>query len=562
MNEQPLIFLWVYNEQFTPILIPTFVPFIKPMKVESISPQHLSQLSTRDRDYLMNSDKLKEYIKYPFSYEAFSQIIEDRAHHSYDRQLLQQVIKDQYEGLAISDKTSKHIKALSTPDSYTVITAHQPSLLTGPLYYVFKILSAINLAARLNKDFPNKHIIPVFVIGGEDHDFDEINHLHLYGKRLAWEREAIGSVGNLDTDGLNEILSEVGQVLGERSQALDLVAALKKDVTASTTYGDFSFKLTHRLFDELGLVILRMHDTRLKTAFIPQMEKELTEQASHKLVKATQDEIKSKFDYNFQAHAREINLFHNDSKTGRNRIVFEEDRYSVLNTELSFSKKEILALLKSHPERFSPNVIMRPLFQDSILPNLAYIGGGGELAYWTERKSQFEHFGIPYPMLIRRQSGMILTASMDKQRSKLNLSIDELFKNENDLTKLLLSSASVPEYSLAEYKTELEQLYKKVEEHVATIDPSLVKTTGAEANKGSKSLDYLESKLKKVIKQREEVNLNRMTKLKTSLFPKGLQERHDNIFQYISDYGISIIGDLLPYCNPFDKDFKVFMPQK
>ncbi len=531
------------------------------MKVETITPQHLSQFSTRDRDYLLHPEKLQGFIQYPFSYEAFAEIIKDRAAVSYDRSLLQQVIKDQYSQVSISESTNHHIEALSNSDSYTVITAHQPSLLTGPLYYVFKILSAINLAARLNKDFPDKKIIPVFVIGGEDHDFEEINHLHLYGKKITWEKKALGSVGHLDTEGLASVLDEVQNILGDRSQALDLLQSLKEDASNSATYGEFSFKLTHRLFDELGLVILRMGDPRLKAAFAPLMAKELTQRASLKLVNTTQEAIKEKLGYDPQAFVREINLFHNEKSTGRNRIVYEGGRYTVLDTDLSFTEAEILDLLNEHPERFSPNVVMRPIFEDSILPNLAYIGGGGELAYWAERKSQFEYFGVPFPMLVRRQSGMILTPAMDKQRSKLGLSLVDIFQNENELTNLLLSSTSEPDYTLTTYKLEMEELYKKVESHINSIDPSLKKTAAAEATKGAKSLDYLESKLKKSLKQKEEVNLNRMTKLKSTLFPKGLQERHDNILQYISAYGIDIIKDLLPHCDPFDKTFKIFMPQ-
>ncbi len=531
------------------------------MKVESIHPQHLTQFSARDRDYLLHPEKLQGFIQYPFSYEAFSQIIKDREGVTYDRALLQQVIKDQYSQLPSSDATNKHIEALSSDDSYTVITAHQPSLLTGPLYYVFKILSAINLAARLNKDFPDKKIIPVFVIGGEDHDFEEINHLHLYGKTITWEREALGSVGLLDTEGLIPVLDEVEHILGDRSKASDLIKRLKEDASSSASYGEFSFKLTHRLFDELGLVILRMGDPRLKAAFAPHMAKELTQRASHHLVNATQEAIKEKLGYDSQAFVREINLFHNEKSTGRNRIVFEDGRYAILDTDLSFTEAEILNLLQEHPERFSPNVVMRPIFEDSILPNLAYIGGGGELAYWAERKSQFEYFGVPYPMLVRRQSGMILTASMDKQRSKLGLGLDDLFRNENDLTTMLLSSATEPDYALTDFKQELTELYTKIENHIGSIDPSLKKTAAAEATKGIKSLDYLESKLKKSLKQKEEVNLNRMTKLKSTLFPKGLQERHDNILQYVSAYGVGIIKDLLPHCDPFDKTFKIFMPQ-
>jgi len=259
-----------------------------------------------------------------------------------------------------------------------------------------------------------------------------------------------------------------------------LMSAIKSDLKKVKTYGEFSFHLTHRLMDHLGLIILRMSDPQLKRAFIPQLKRELLERPSQQLVQTTQTKIKEAKGYDSQAHAREINLFYID-KHGRNRIEHKGDSYYVLNTDIRFSEAQLLETLNEHPERFSPNVVMRPLYQDTILPNLAYIGGGGELAYWMERKTQFEEFGVPFPMLIRRQSGMILTASMDKQRSKLGLAFTDIFKDENELTKLLLSAEDIPDYSLSAFKKELSALFAKMENHIGGIDSSLSKTTGAEA---------------------------------------------------------------------------------
>ena len=302
-----------------------------------------------------------------------------------------------------------------------------------------------------------------------------------------------------------------------------------------------------------------MGDKRLKKAFSPIIKKEIVERPSQALVVATQESIEKELGYSSQAHAREINFFYVD-KSGRNRIEHDKGSYTVNGTDISFTEQEILAEIDNHPERFSPNVVMRPLFQEHILPNLAYIGGGGELAYWIERKTQFKHFGMPYPMLIRRQSGMILTAGSQKNIDKLGLNIQQMFQPENSLVDLLLANSVHPDYKLSQYKEEINKLYDKIAAEVKTVDVTLERTASAEKAKALKSVDYLESKVKKAIKQKEDVNLNRMRKLKGNLFPKGLQERHDNIFQYLATYGVGLIDDLLPHCNPFDKSFKIFKP--
>ena len=529
------------------------------MQIEKIDIAQVTQFSTRDRSYYLNDSAYAPYIEYGFDYDKLDLAITAKQSHSIDRALLVEVLKDQYHKVTSSEETVDHINSLSNENTFTVVTAHQPSLLTGPLYYVFKILSAIKVSARLKQSHPDKNFVPVFIIGGEDHDYEEINHLHLYGKTITWQNEGIGSVSQFSLEGIEVVLNETLELLGERSKAKTILTELKELLPTLSNYGEFSFRLTHRLFDHLGLVILRMGDAKLKKAFSPIITKEIVERPSQALVVATQTKIEKELGFSGQAYAREINFFY-INQAGRNRIEYVDGTYKIIDTKLEFSEAEITNEIKQYPERFSPNVIMRPIYQEFILPNLAYIGGGGELAYWIERKSQFAHFNIPFPMLIRRQSGMIMTASHQKNIDKLGLNISQLFSSENELVNTLLNISDQPDYKLTAYKKEIETLFDKLAEQISSIDVTLARSASAEKTKAHKSIDYLESKVKKALKQKEDVNLNRMRKLKTDLFPKGLQERHDNIFQYISTYGEELINQLLPHCDPFDKSFKVFKP--
>ncbi len=530
------------------------------MEVKEVDFSSIPQLSNRDRTFTLENEKFESFQSYISEFKYFEQVIANREQHQVDRSLLHSVLQDQYSQTKNSEKTSNNLAALKEPNTFTVTTAHQPSLLTGPLYYIFKILSAVNLADRLRIAFPSKQFVPVFVIGGEDHDFEEINHCHLYGKKIEWETAAGGPVGELSTSGLDTVLIQVKEILGDKSLALPILEKLSTQLSSIKTYAEFSFRLTHILFDHLGLVILRMNNKKLKSALIPTIKKEIFEQASHHKVTETQESIKEAIGYDAQAHVRDINFFYL-SKNARARIEKEGDNYIVKDLNKKWTLEELTTEIHNNPERFSPNVVMRPIYQETILPNLAYIGGGGEIAYWTERKSQFEHFGLPFPMLIRRTSGMIITPSSAKQMNTLGLSLNDSFSDEQALTNLMIQNSEHADYHLTTYKEELKAVFDKIAEQVEQIDKSIVSTTKSEATKAEKSIDYLESKLKKAIKQKEEVNLQRIAKLKKNLFPKGLQERHDNILQYISRYGPQLIDELGPHCDPFDKKMKVFFMQ-
>ena len=527
------------------------------MKVDNIPIEQVKQFSRRDCSYYLNPELFKDFVSSIPSLSAFPELIKAKSKQSVDRALLHQVVSSQYSQCINSAKTKKNIALLGQDNTYTVTTAHQPSLLTGPLYYVYKILSTINLAQELSETYTDVNIVPVFIVGSEDHDFEEINHLSLFGKNITWQNNGIGSVGHFSTDGLKEVIEESIEILGPNSKAQSLLADISDILSQSSNYQDFAFKLTHRLFDHLGLVIVVMDNPSLKKAFSSIITEEILEGPSQQLVQKTQVDISSSLNFQPQAHARPINFFYTEAH-GRNRIILEAGNFTINNTNLSFTKSEMISEINNHPERFSPNVVMRPLYQETILPNLAYIGGGGELAYWTERKTQFEHFGVPMPMLIRRRSAMILTSGDLKSMSKLDITLQDVFIEKKTLIERMIQSDDHPDYLLDEEREALEKIFETVENKVAKLDGSLKQSVGSEKTKLKKSLDYLENKMKKALKQKESININRLDKLQAKLFPNGLQERHDNILQYISQYGEEIIEDMLPHCNPLEKTFKVF----
>jgi len=339
-----------------------------------------------------------------------------------------------------------------------------------------------------------------------------------------------------------------------------ITEGLLNTLSDSENYGEFSFRLTHTLFDRFGVVILRMGDPELKRLFIPSIKKEILYAPSKALIENQQLALEAS-GYKAQTHVREINFFYKGDGF-RKRIEWNGEDFVIVDTAFKFSRSEMEAEIDTHPEKFSPNVNMRPLFQSQVLPDLAYVGGGGELAYWLERKTQFAEFGMHFPMLVRRRSGMIINESTIKQGDKLGLSITQLFQDENSLVKLFLDQSDHVDYKLDQYKDRVKELFVEMGKHISQADNSLSKTTLAEGAKSLKSIEYLESKLKKSLKQKEEVNISRISKLKSKLFPSGLQERHDNIFEYLSMFGESLIDKILDHCDPMDKNFKVFIMQQ
>ena len=528
------------------------------MQIKKIPYSDVPLFSARDKAYIEETSVLKPFYKYPVTLDTFEKVMGDKRRENIDRSKLVEVLLRQHEGLNAPTNVQDNIEKLRSDHTFTIITAHQPSLFTGPLYYVFKIISAIKLTRQLKEKYPQNEFVPVFITSGEDHDFEEVNHLHLFNKTLTWESGQTGPVGNMQTESLKPVLDKLRDILGGNDNAQAIFSLIEKTHTGKSQYARSAYELAHELFKKWGLVVLNTNDAQLKKLFVPIIKEEIFGQVSQPLVEATFVELE-KAGFPSQAMPREINFFYLKDNL-RERIVFEKGQFKVLNTNLLFSKNEMEQEIEQHPERFSPNVIMRPIYQELILPNLAYVGGGGEIAYWLERKSQFEYFGINFPMLVRRDSALWIDSGNLKKMEKSNLQLEDLWKDTDLLIRGYLAQFGDVEISLGKEREALQSLFENLAEKAKTADPNLEKMVLAEHAKAAKSLDLIETRLLRAEKQSHENAISQIRSLKEKLFPNnGLQERHDNFLPFYLKYGDGWFEMLMEGFDPLDKTLKVFL---
>ena len=482
-----------------------------------------------------------------------SKVIEARKSYNVDRAVLVDTIKRQYESLGISCDVADQ---LLDPGHFTVVTAHQPTLLTGPLYFIYKICSAINLARKLNERYPEVVVHPLFITGGEDHDFEEMNHLRFFGKEFVWTNDQSGSVGRMTLDGLQPIIDEICEVLGSGPHAERLINLIRKCFDGSKTYGASTQEFVIHLFENTELIVIQMDEPALKAQFNPVIKDELLHQTSSTYISNAQQSVE-RLGYKPQAYVRDINLFYLDDQM-RNRIEKTDGGYQVVDTDLHFSDEEMLGLVESNPEKFSPNVNLRPLFQEMVLPNLAYIGGGGELAYWLERKSQFEHFGVPFPILVRRNSVLYINKGNHKQREKLELTCERLFQDPEHEISEWVRAHSTQEVDLSAEISALAETLGAIVDKANAVEPSFARKVEAFKVKTLKEVEHTEKRLVREEKAKLDTSVSRIRKLYGKLFPEGkLQERFENFMPMYLSSGDQLFELLIEHLDPLEPGFIV-----
>ncbi|WP_369765466.1 bacillithiol biosynthesis cysteine-adding enzyme BshC [Flavobacterium sp. WC2429] len=526
------------------------------MPTDCISYQSSGYFSPLMNDYLDEKSNLQPlYNRFPKLENFESQIIEKQANFNNDsRATLASVIEKQYASIAISHLTKQNIEALKVNNTFTVTTGHQLNLFSGPLYFLYKIISTINLTEELKTKYPAYNFVPIYWMATEDHDFEEINYFNFKGKKFRWNTESTGPVGRLSTEGLEAFFKIYEQELGTSTNANALKKLFEDAYLQHHNLANATRHLANALFGTYGLVILDADDKDLKRNFIPYIKEELLQQTSHKAVLETTEKLN---EYNIQVNPREINLFYIEDNL-RERIIIENNKYKVNNTKIEFTEDEILKLLNSNPEMFSPNVIMRPLFQEVILPNLCYIGGGGEIAYWLELKSFFEGVNITFPMLLVRNSVLLATEKQIKKADKLELTWSDLFSKQNNLIDKVTLTASPFPIDLTVQKEQLQKQFADLFELAKQTDKSFVGAVKAQEVKQIKGLENLEKRLLKAQKRKYSELIERATELQNELFPnKSLQERQINFSEFYLENGPNLIPKLISQLHPLDQTFEI-----
>ena len=508
-------------------------------------------------DYIDQKQSIEQfYNNFPDMKGFASQINEKKkSFDSATRLKLVTVLKDQYRNLAVTEATTENINSLENEETFTITTGHQLNLFTGPLYFLYKIISTINLTETLTEQFPNQRFVPVFWMATEDHDFEEINYFNFKEEKVTWDRPNGGAVGRFSLEGLQEVHAHFSQQLGDTKNAIFLSQLFKKAYVSHSNLADATRYIANELFKSYGLVILDADDQRLKNIFAPVMKDELLYQTSKKAVSKAILNLEK--DYKIQVNPRDINLFYL-TENSRERIIENEGKYTIHNTDLVFSEAEILNELENHSDRFSPNVIMRPLYQEVILPNLCYIGGGGELAYWLQLKSYFEASEIPFPILLLRNSVQIVSKKQVKKLHNLDISFEEIFMKQHLLIAKKVQENSDIQFSFADAIELLTQQFLALRRIANDTDDSFIGAVDAQQRKQLKGLENLEKRLLRAEKRKQVDRTNRIITLQDQLLPnKSLEERQRNFSEYYLAHGYDLIIALKESLKPLEQAFTI-----
>jgi len=539
------------------------------MDVTCISYKDTGYFSPTVIDYLDDLPELRKFYSYRPTLEGFAQLLQNKKIIA-DREVLVNVLKKQYGFLSGQSKASPTggdlpagqaglegaIELLKSPDTYTVTTGHQLNIFAGPLYFIYKIVTTIKLARQLKAQFPDKNFVPVYWMASEDHDFAEINYTTIGGKKVHWWYEASGATGRLNPDTIRQALNQYKGVLGIEGHAPELAAIVETAYTKFDKLADATRYMVDALFGQYGLVIIDADAPSLKKHFAPLMERDIIGQNSFKNITATNEELQQ-LGVHIQVNPREINFFYLQDRL-RERLVFEDNKYKVLNTEISFSEAGLKQEIADHPERFSPNVVMRPLYQEYILPNIAYIGGGAEIVYWLELKSNFEHYQVDFPVLILRNSGLVIRKETAAKIKRMEMAVADLFKPTDALKSAWIKKHSGHTLTLQEEWCELQLVFEKIKSRAAKIDLTLAPSTEAVQARLKKAIDNLEKKLVKAEKANYHTRLEQIGQIKNELFPKdSLQERQENFGLEYVKWGQGFIDELIRNFEPLDFNFAV-----
>jgi bacillithiol biosynthesis cysteine-adding enzyme BshC len=525
-------------------------------KAELISYHETGYFSRIVTDLLSEKKFLKDFYSHPASIEGIKEAIASRQQFNTNRDLLATELTEQYSTIETSEKVKNNINSLRQQNTFTVCTAHQPNIFTGHLYFIYKIIHTIKLADTLNKDLSQFHFVPVFYVGSEDADLEELGEVSINGEKFTWNTKQTGAVGRMIVDDdLIRILKKIKGEVSVEPFGKEVMALVQECYQKGRMIQDACFCLVNKLFGEYGLLVLLPDNARLKMQMQSVFEDDIFSNTPSDIVSKSSHQLA--LEYKVQAHPREINLFYLQDGV-RNRIIEANGLYKVVDTAIQFTKEELQQELNLYPERFSPNVILRAMYQETILPNLVFVGGGGELAYWLELKDMFSHYKVPYPVLLLRNSFSLVTAKINSLMQKLELDNIAVFRSDNDIIKKLVEKNTSHRLSLEDEKQKIHELYAQIKSSVKEVDETLTKHVQALLVKQIKTLDKLEEKLLRAEKRNFESQQKQVKKIRSTLFPdNSLQERVDNFIPFYARWGKDLIKVIYDNSLVFEQQFCV-----
>ena len=497
-------------------------------------------------DYISEQPALRQFYDCFPAIENFGAAIETKEFGTENRKILVEGLQRQY-GRLQNPSVLPDLTMLASPNTYTVTTGHQLNIFTGPLYVIYKIVTTLNLAKRLKAAYPDYNFVPIYWMASEDHDFAEIASFNLFGKKYKWETKQRGAVGRMNPHELGGALD----ILPER------VPLFEQAYLKHQTLADAARFYMNELFGAEGLICIDADERDFKKVFRPVLRDELLNRASAEKVAQTTTQL-TELGYQPQISGREINLFYLADQL-RERIIRTDDKahFKVLNTDLVFTEAEMLHIVENEPEKLSPNVVLRPVYQETVLPNLAYIGGPSEVPYWLQLKGVFAHFNLPMPALMPRNFVLYIATTHQKRLEKLGVSVSDLFLDEVTLRQKFIGKITTHTLDLNAEKQDFEELFERINQKAVAVDKTMEGVVQTQKARLVAALQNMEKRIRRAEERHYETELGQLQALQNKLFPGGsLQERSDNVLNFLLN-DATFIQKCLANLDPLAYQFNV-----
>jgi bacillithiol biosynthesis cysteine-adding enzyme BshC len=506
-------------------------------------------------DYIAGNDFLKSFYHLPPTIKNIAEAISQKQKAATPRDILVKQLLKQYDSNGLLDEATQiQISSLTKASTFTITTGQQTGILLGPLYACYKIISAIKWSKEANNLFPEYDFVPVFWMATEDHDVAEINHVWVENKRYNWETNQVGPVGRFNTEGLSELVHDLKIHAGIDADSKSIIDVFEKS-SSCKTLADATRYIVHAIFGKYGVISIDADDAELKNHFSKIILQDILEQNSHKEVMKTRESLEKS--YKSQVHGREINFFYLLDGY-RERIVVEGNKFLTNDGKFNWNNESLEKEISDFPERFSPNVVMRPLYQECILPNLVYIGGGAEIAYWLELKGVFDFYKVPYPILALRNSALVLDAKNSHKLSNAGLKIENLFEEKSALQRKAALQNANDDLTLLSEKAQLKDITNKLEGIASQIDAPTKSAAIAFEKRLEAQMERFSLKLIRQQKKKSEIEMQQISDLLEYASPGGtLQERKESIATLIQRFGFSILDELIENMRVENEGFLV-----
>jgi bacillithiol synthase len=525
-------------------------------------------------NYLEQSTEIQPFFHYRYNeLTDDAKRVSELSNRSFPRVEVAEHIESFMKRFPSSEAVIKSIDKLKTNNSLVVIGGQQAGILTGPLYSIHKVISIIKLAEQKEEQL-GVPVVPVFWIAGEDHDFQEVNHVFLpvnqkvdkwtYPERVV-KKKMVSDV-ELNQESCFSWVENLIENFGETEHTNALLEFAKEQISISTTYVDFFANIIMELFKDYGLLIVDSGNREFRLLQKEFFKSQILhhEAITDKLLEQQREIAKKGFPITIEASEENANLFYYDYKMGE-RILLEydreNDRFLAKSGALALTREQLVVLAEENPAYLSNNVVTRPLMQEWLFPTVAFIAGPGEISYWAELKLVFEHFDMKMPPIVPRLNITILDRSVETDVAELNLNLADILSSGTEKGKQQFLDAIKDKEVESLFSVTKEQLvrqYRQIEAKTLELDRGLLSLLKKNENYLLKEIEFMEKKLDEAVRLKHNNVIKKYARVDLALRPDGFpQERVWNVFYYLNQYGLNFISDLMTGRFEFDGRHKV-----